>query len=121
MSRDKQRLVDYLNHILLAIERITRYIEDMDELSFLQNQLIQDATIRNLEVIGEASHNVEVHFADFAASHPEIPFGFAYQMRNSIAHGYFKVDFEIVWRTIENDLPTLEAKIIHALKGTNYD
>jgi uncharacterized protein with HEPN domain len=42
-------------------------------------------------------------------------------MRNSIAHGYFKVDFEIVWRTIENDLPTLEAKIIHALKGTNYD
>jgi uncharacterized protein with HEPN domain len=40
MSRDKQRLVDYLNHILQAIERITRYSEDMDELSFLQNQLI---------------------------------------------------------------------------------
>lgn len=38
---------------------------------------------------------------------PELPLAFAYEMRNAVAHGYFKVDFEIVWKTIQNDLPEL--------------
>ncbi len=58
MSRDQQRLADYLAHILEAIERIGRYTEDMDELAFLSNPLVQDAVIRNLEIIGEASRNI---------------------------------------------------------------
>ncbi len=66
MSKDKQRLIDYLKHILEAISRIQRYIEDIDEIAFLGNAL---------------------------------------------AHGYFKVDLEIVWRTIERDLPELEVMI----------
>lgn len=52
MSRDKQRLADYLAHILDAIERIHRYTEDMTELTFLENELVQDAVIRNFEIIG---------------------------------------------------------------------
>ncbi len=51
MTRDQQRLADYLSHILEAIERIDRYTEDMDELGFLNNQLVQDAVIRNFEII----------------------------------------------------------------------
>ena len=94
MSRDQWRVVDYLAHILEAIERIDRYTEDMDELAFLNNQLVQDAVIRNLEIIGEAGHNIETHYPVFAAAHPELPLAFAYQMRNAISHGYFKVDFE---------------------------
>ena len=47
MSRDLQRLPDYLAHILEAIERIDRYTEDMDELAFLENQMAQDAVVRN--------------------------------------------------------------------------
>lgn len=43
MSKDRQRLIDYLTHMLEAIERVNRYTEDMDELAFLQNELIQDA------------------------------------------------------------------------------
>lgn len=61
MSRDKQRLLDYLTHILEAIERIHRYTEDMGELAFLENEMAQDAVIRNFEIIGEASHNIEDH------------------------------------------------------------
>lgn len=53
MSRDKQRLADYLAHILEAIERIERYTEEMDESAFLENRMAQDAVIRNLEIIGE--------------------------------------------------------------------
>jgi uncharacterized protein with HEPN domain len=81
MSRDQWRVVDYLAHILEAIERIDRYTEDMDELAFLNNQLVQDAVIRNLEIIGEASYNIETHYPVFAAAHPELPLAFAYQMR----------------------------------------
>ena len=104
MSRDKQRLVDYLGHILEAIERIERYTEDIDELAFLQNEMVQDAVIRNIEIIGEASHNIECDYPEFTHTHPELPLAFAYQMRNAVSHGYFKVDLEIVWKTIQHDL-----------------
>lgn len=112
--RDRQRLVDYLAHILEAIDRIDRYTENMVEETFLENQLVQDAVIRNFEIIGEASHNIETHHPEFAAAHPELPLAFAYQMRNAVAHGYFKVDLEIVWKTIHGDLPGLYAQIQEA-------
>jgi uncharacterized protein with HEPN domain len=111
MSHDQQRLADYLAHILEAIDRIERYTAGMDEMTFMDNLLVQDAVIRNLEIIGEASNNIEKHYPTFARTHPELPLAFAYQMRNAIAHGYFKVDFEIVWRTIYSDLPILYQQI----------
>ena len=111
MKRDQQRLPDYLGHILEAIERIVRYTDDIDENSFLQDEMAQDAVIRNLEIIGEASHNIERDYPEFAAAHPELPLAFAYQMRNAVAHGYFKVDLEIVWKTVQNDLTGLHAQV----------
>ncbi len=111
MNRDQQRLTDYLAHILEAISRITEYTAGMDEGGFLQNKLVQDAVIRNFEIIGEASHNIERHYPEFAATHPQLPLAFAYEMRNAVAHGYFKVDLEIVWRTILSDLPVLERSV----------
>ncbi len=116
MSRDVQRLHDYLAHIIQAIWRIHHYTEDTDEVDFLQNELLQDAVIRNIEIIGEASNNIEKHFAKFAKSHPELPLAFAYEMRNAVAHGYFKVDLEVVWKTIQNDLPELELQTKGALQ-----
>ncbi len=58
MTRDPQRLSDYLAHILEAIERIEEYVSDMDEVTFLASTLVQDAVIRNFEIIGEASNNI---------------------------------------------------------------
>ena len=58
MSRDPQRLRDYLSHIAKAIERIDRYTLEMTEVSFMQDEMAQDAVIRNFEVIGEASRNL---------------------------------------------------------------
>ena len=115
MSHDQRRIADYLTHILRAIERIDRYTEDMDELAFLDSPLVQDAVIRNFEIIGEASHNIETRHAEFAGAHPELPLAFAYQMRNAIVHGYFKVDFELVWKTIHRDLPGFYAQIQEVL------
>lgn len=105
------RLRDYLGHIREAIERCRRYVDDMDEAAFLQDQKTQDAVIRTFEVIGEASSNIIRHYPDFSAAHPDLPFGFAYEMRNALAHGYFKVDLAVVWRTIHADLPPLQERV----------
>lgn len=121
MSRDQQRLPDYLAHILEAIERIGRYTENMSEIAFLENQMVQDAVIRNFEIIGEASRNIEVQYPEFSAAHPELPLAFAYQMRNAVAHGYFKVDLEIVWNTIHGDLPALHDQVREALISLPLD
>ena len=101
------RVPDYLGHILEAIERIEEYVSDMDELAFLSSKLIQDAVIRNIEIVGEASNNIMRVDPVFAAKHNEIPWQVMYAMRNRVSHGYDKVDFEMVWQTICNDLPDL--------------
>ena len=111
MKVDMQRLIDYLNHILVAITRIQCYVEKLDATTFLNDQLVQDAVIRNLEIIGEASRNINKHYPEFAAQHAEVPFSIAYEMRNALAHGYFKVDLQVVWQTIVRDLPELKTMI----------
>lgn len=78
---------------------------------FMSDRKTCDAVIRNLEVIGEACNNIAKKHPDFAAQHAHVPWGFAYEMRNALAHGHFTVDLTIVWQTIQNDLPTLKARI----------
>ena len=119
MSRDLLRLGDYLAHILDAISRIQEYCADLDEVSFLSNRLVQDGVVRNFEVIGEASRNIERVAPEFVAAHPELPLSFAYDMRNVLAHGYYKVDLGVVWRTIERDLPYLQEQVTLAIKDLN--
>ena len=108
---DKLRIKDYLTHIVDAIDRINRYLENLSEDEFHGDEKTQDAVIRNFEVIGEASRNIERYHADFAAQHPEVPWGIAYEMRNTLTHGYFTVDMEVVWKTTRDDLPALAAQI----------
>jgi len=116
MSRDPLRLGDYLGHIFEAISQIQKYCEDIDEASFLSNRMIQDAVIRNFEIIGEASKNVERVAPEFVAAHPELPLAFAYDMRNLLAHGYYKVDVNVVWKTIESDLTYLQHQVSMAMR-----
>ena len=118
MSRaDELRVRDYLGHILEAIERINRYIVNVDEAEFYGDEKTQDAIIRNFEIIGEACHNVERYHPDTAAKYPEVPWVIAYEMRNALAHGYFLVDMEVVWRTIQNDLPGMAKQIYRLLEN----
>lgn len=103
---DRTRLADYLEQIPEAIERCFRYTEDLDKVAFLQDEKTQDAIIRRLEMIGEASNNIRKRYPNFVQQHPEVPFGVAYEMRNVLTHGYFKLDLEILWNTIQTDLPS---------------
>ncbi len=60
---------------------------------------------------GEACNSLEKRYPSFVADHPELPLSSAYQMRNAVAHGYFKIDFEIIWKTIHGELPALHKQI----------
>ncbi len=80
MSGGDDRAPVYLRHIEQAIYRIFQYTEDVDEVGFLNDSLIQDAVIRNFEIVGEASRNIERRDPDFVAAHPELPLPDAYDM-----------------------------------------
>ena len=110
------RVPDYLEHIRDAIERIHRYVEGLDEEAFSGNRLVQDAVLRNIEVIGEASRNIELADPDFIAKHREIEFADARAMRNAVAHGYYQVDLGIVWRTVTRNLSQMHSDVVDALR-----
>lgn len=112
---DPLRIPNYLEHIVEAIERIDRYVSNMTEVAFLQDEKTRDAVVRNFEIIGEAAHNVAHYHAAFAEAHPEIPWELMYAMRNRVAHGYFQVDYEMVWKTIHTDLPKLHPLVRNVL------
>jgi uncharacterized protein with HEPN domain len=79
----------------------------LNEAAFSADELVQDAVVRNIEVIGEACRNIRRYFPAFVTQHPEVPFQSAYEMRNALTHGYHKIDFGVVWVTVREDLPAL--------------
>lgn len=105
-------LKDFIQHILEAIQRIETYTASSNFDDFSRSTLEQDAVIRNLEVIGEACRNIEGHFPEFVAAHPELPIRSAYDMRNALTHGYFGVDLAIVWVAVGRDLPILKDSLL---------
>jgi uncharacterized protein with HEPN domain len=117
MNKNNLRIQDYLEHIHEALERIERYTATMTEASFLKDELVQDAVIRNIEILGEAANNIKKADAAFTDQHADIPWLTMYAMRNRVSHAYFEVDWEIVWKTIQNDLPKMKQQI-SALKLT---
>jgi uncharacterized protein with HEPN domain len=117
MSKDKQHLSAYLEHIVEAIQRIERYSENMDKAVFEATDMVQDAIVRNIEIVGEASNNIRKHHPEFVEAHADLPWGNAYGMRNALAHGYYQVDLDVVWNVVKRDLPRLRDDIQALLDG----
>ena len=117
MSKKGLRVNDYLEHILQAIDRIERYTFGKDQAAFLQDEQLQDAVIRNIEILGEAANNVKKADPLLADSHPEVPWLVMVAMRNRVSHAYFSIDQEIVWTTIRNDLPGMKRQILELIKS----
>lgn len=109
------RVRDYLGHIVDAAKRIGTYTAGMTRDRFLASTLVQDAVIRNLEVIGEAARNIELADPGYPAQHPGIAWSSMQGMRHRLAHGYYRVNLDIVWVTVERDVPQLLVQVERAL------
>ena len=107
-----ERVEDYLEHIAEAIDRATGYLQPLKDLEALQkNKQVQDAVVRNIEIIGEAANKIHNLAPDFINRHPELPWARMRGMRNVVLHEYFFVDLKIVWTTVKDDLPRLKQQI----------
>lgn len=73
--------------------------------------MLQDAVVRNIEILGEAANKISKRFPEFALEYDEIPWDAIYLMRNRIIHGYVSVDYELVWQVVHKDLPSLYAQL----------
>ncbi|MFZ1321003.1 MAG: DUF86 domain-containing protein [Ignavibacteria bacterium] len=95
----------YLNHIKKSINKIVIYTKDIDEETFYKNDIIQDAVIRQFEIIGEATKRINI---EFRSKYPKIPWKDMAGMRDILIHEYLNVDIGILWETIKKDIPKLK-------------
>jgi len=95
----------YIDHILNSINRILDYISGKDRESFEADLVTQDAVVRQLEIIGEATKRVS---KEFRSKHPDIPWSDMAGMRDILIHVYIDVDFGVVWKTASEDIPNLK-------------
>ena len=98
----------YIDHILNSINRILDYISGKDRESFEADLVTQDAVVRQLEIIGEATKRVS---KELRSKHPDIPWSDMAGMRDVLIHDYIDVDFGVVWKTASEDIPNLKALI----------
>lgn len=111
MTRHQLRDVDYLDHMLEAIKLARNYTEGLAKGDFLADKKTQQAVILNILVIGEAATKLADRHPEFVARHTDVPWRHMRGMRNRMAHGYFEINLDIVWDTIQQSLPDIERKI----------
>jgi uncharacterized protein with HEPN domain len=116
MSKENLTSKDFVGHILQAADRILGYTKGMSREEFFADTLKQDAVIRNIEIIGEATNNLIEADPGITVKHPSIPFAQIYGMRNRVAHGYFSVSLPMVWDSVQEDIPELREKMAKVLE-----
>lgn len=106
----------FLSDIVESIGLIEKYTKKLDYKKFLRNDEAQDAVMRRIEIIGEATRNLP---AGIKRKHPDIPWKQIAGMRNILAHEYFGVAMKRIWDTTQKDLPRLKKQISKLLKEAN--
>ena len=101
------RLIDYLEHMQQAAMDACAFVQGMAREDFQQDKRTQQAVIMSLIIVGEAATKVMDSHPDFAQEHPQVPWRSMRGMRNRMAHGYFDIDLDMVWNTVQNALPEL--------------
>ncbi|MBR1754769.1 DUF86 domain-containing protein [bacterium] len=108
-----EKILFFLKDIQKSTYKILKYIENLSYDDFIKNDMLRDAVERNFEIIGEAVKNLPIELKN---KYPDIPFKQIAGMRDKIIHDYFGLDYEIVWKTIEDKLPIFLDKINNILE-----
>jgi uncharacterized protein with HEPN domain len=106
----------YIYHIRDSINKILDYSAEICEQDFKQRTIIQDAIIRQIEIIGEASSKLS---NSFKLKFSEVPWKDIIGMRNKLIHDYFGVDINAVWKTIKMDIPVLKKQIDNIIDNSD--
>ncbi len=106
--KTKRTYIDYFHDIFDAIEKAEEFTSGMKLNDFSQDPKTQFAVVRALEIIGEAAKKFPDEIRD---NYPDIPWRQMSGMRDKLAHDYFGVNTEVVWKTLSEDLPPLKRRI----------
>jgi uncharacterized protein with HEPN domain len=97
----------YLDHMLDCIQRIDEYVESKKQ--FYSSRLVQDAVVRNLQVMSESSQRLP---EEIKKNYPDIPWKNISGFRNILVHDYLGVDLNVIWSVVEQELPGLEQALV---------
>ncbi|MGC2211080.1 MAG: DUF86 domain-containing protein [Candidatus Korobacteraceae bacterium] len=103
----ENRLSDYLDHMQQAATDACAFVKGLDKADFLEDKRTQQAVIMSLIIIGEAATKVMDGYAEFTQAHAQVPWRGMRGMRNRITHGYFDINLNVVWDTVQTALPEL--------------
>lgn len=109
---NENRLSDYLDHMQQAATDACSFVEGLAKDDFLADKRTQQAVVMSLIIIGEAATKVMDGYAEFTEVHPEVPWRSMRGMRNRIAHGYFDINLDVVWDTVQTALPALMKQLL---------
>lgn len=101
------RIADYLAHLQQATLDACAFVEGLEKADFLKDKRTQQAVIMSLIIIGEAATKIMDTAPEFTQRHPEVPWRNMRGMRNRVAHGYFDINLDTVWETVQSALPAL--------------
>ena len=111
MSKRDWRL--FVSDILESIEKIERYTLGVSYEEFMKDDKLKDAVVRNLEIIGEAANYIP---DEIKVKYKDIPWRQIVGLRHRLIHGYFVVDYDIVWNIVIKDIPRLKTAIKRILE-----
>ena len=94
----------YVTDMIRFAEKVTLYTQGLDRAGFVGNGIVYDATLRNLELIGEAATKIP---DAVKAANPQIPWRQIVATRNRLIHGYLGIDDDTVWSIVQTDIPAL--------------
>jgi len=103
---------DYLRDILDAVEKVAKFTEGISFEQFAADDRTNFAVVRALEVIGEATKRIPPTIRE---QYPHIPWSEMARMRDKLIHDYFGVDLQVVWRTVQEDLPPLQVQVAQVI------
>ena len=108
----------YVNDMIEFGEKVLSYTEGMDQDAFIADGLTYDATLRNLELIGEAATHIPSEVRD---AYPEIPWRAIVGARNRLAHAYLGIRDDVIWTIIQDAVPKLLPALRKLLDTTSKD